>query len=177
MSQRKGLADLFAAFHLLGQKNFHLTVIGAPALPLSFYRSKLSNFTQLSPMPRPQVLTAMREQDILALPSIAEGRALVQQEALSCGLPLLVTSNAGGGDLVEKERTGFLVPIRSPEAIASKLEWFHLNKRRILDMRLQCLAKSNEYTWNDYAQKIINSCLRLHAVQAKISPNLDKAFT
>ena len=128
-------------------------------------------------MPRPQVLAAMREQDILALPSIVEGRALVQQEALSCGLPLLVTSTAGGADLVEDERTGFLLPIRTPEAIAEKLEWFHLNKRRIFDMRLQCLAKSNEYTWNDYTKKIINFCLRLHAVQAEISPNLDKAFT
>ena len=164
MSQRKGLADLFAAFNLLDQKNFHLTIIGAPTLPLSFYRSKLSNFTHLSPMPRPQVLAAMREQDILALPSIVEGRALVQQEALSCGLPLLVTSNAGGDDLVEEERTGFLLPIRTPEAIAEKLEWFHLNKRRIFDMRHQCQAKSNEYSWNHYADMIINSGLRLNAV-------------
>ena len=40
------------------------------------------------------------------LPSIVEGRALVQQEALSCGLPIIVTSNAGGEDLIDEGLTG-----------------------------------------------------------------------
>ena len=55
------------------------------------------------------------------LPSIVEGRALVQQEALSCGLPIIVTPNAGGEDLVEEGITGHLVPIRSPEKIAEAI--------------------------------------------------------
>ena len=46
----------------------------------------------------------MSRHDALLMPSIVEGRALVQQEALSCGLPVIATSNAGGEDLVMKER-------------------------------------------------------------------------
>ena len=59
----------------------------------------------------------MMEHDALVLPSIVEGRALVQQEALSCGLPIIVTPNAGGEDLVEEGKTGHIIPIRSPQSI------------------------------------------------------------
>ena len=61
-----------------------------------------------------KVREIMKEHDALILPSIIEGRALVQQEALSCGLPIIVTPNAGGEDLIEKGITGYIVPIRSP---------------------------------------------------------------
>ena len=47
--------------------------------------------------------------------------ALVQQEALSCGIPIIVTPNAGGEDLIVDGITGHLVPIRSPEKIAEKV--------------------------------------------------------
>ena len=66
----------------------------------------------------------MSMHDVLILPSIIEGRALVQQEALACGLPIIVTPNAGGEDLIETGVTGHLIPIRSPEKIREKIEWF-----------------------------------------------------
>lgn len=160
MSQRKGLADLFAAFRLLDEQHFRLTVLGAPSLPLSFYRSHFPHFTHLPPMPRPQVLATMREHDVFALPSIVEGRALVQQEALSCGLPLLVTPNAGGSDLVEEGRTGFLVPIRSPDAIAEKLEWFHANRKQLPSIRNACAPKAADYPWSSYADAILDFALQ-----------------
>jgi glycosyltransferase involved in cell wall biosynthesis len=55
----------------------------------------------------------MKAHDALVLPSIVEGRALVQQEALSCGLPIIVTPNAGGEDLVEEGFNRAPCPIRS----------------------------------------------------------------
>ena len=173
MSQRKGLADLFTAFRLLDSNRFQLTVLGSPSLPLSFYHSKFSHFKHLPPMPRPQVLATMRGHHVFALPSIVEGRALVQQEALSWGLPLLATRNAGGSDLVQEGRTGFLVPIRSPEAIAEKLEWFLKNRNRIHAIRSHCFAKSTNYSWNSYAKAIIDFCLRQKTNKAQSSANSD----
>ena len=168
MSQRKGLADLFAAFRLLDEKHFRLTVLGAPSLPLSFYRSEFPPFRHLPPMPRPKVLATMREHHILALPSIIEGRALVQQEALSCGLPLLVTPNAGGTDLVEEGRTGFLVPIRSPESIAEKLECFQAHRKQLGFMHEACAQKAADYPWMDYANAILDFALQHHPKSANI---------
>ena len=160
MSQRKGLADLFAAFRLLDEKSFRLTVLGTPSLPLSFYRSEFPPFRHLPPIPRPQVLATMREHHVFALPSIIEGRALVQQEALSCGLPLLVTPNAGGTDLVEEGRTGFLVPIRSPASIAEKLECFQAHRSQLVSMQVACVQKAADYPWMGYANAILDFALQ-----------------
>ena len=41
----------------------------------------------------------MQDCDVLVLLSLVEGRALVQQEAMANGLPLIITENTGGEDL------------------------------------------------------------------------------
>ena len=48
----------------------------------------------------------------------------MQQEAMLCGLPIIVTANAGGEDLIDEGKTGYLVPIDSPEILAEKISWF-----------------------------------------------------
>jgi glycosyltransferase involved in cell wall biosynthesis len=160
MSQRKGLADLFEAMNQLNTKAITLTVLGQPSMPMSFYLNRYSQFKYIAPCSNEQVRSVMKEHDVLALPSIVEGRALVQQEALSCGLPLLVTPNAGGEDLVEDGRTGFLVPIRKPQALAEKIEWFGDRRTKLPEMRKLCREKARAYPWTNYAQQIINFCLR-----------------
>jgi glycosyltransferase involved in cell wall biosynthesis len=98
--------------------------------------------------------------DVFVLPSIVEGRALVQQEALACGLPLIVTPNAGGEDLIEEGRTGFLVPIRSPEAIAGKLAWLADHREVLRGMGAAAQAKAREYTWKAYGEKVLSAARR-----------------
>lgn len=155
MSQRKGLADLFAAMKLLDREDIELVVMGSPILPMSFYREQFSAFIHEPPRSRAAVMELMQTCDVLALPSLVEGRALVQQEALACGLPLIVTANAGGEDLVEEGRTGFLVPIREPGKIANKIAWFAGNRDLLPAMREAAQRKAAGYSWDEYARKII----------------------
>ena len=98
----------------------------------------------------------MKEHDALVLPSIVEGRALVQQEALACGIPLIITPNAGGKDLIKEGITGYVVPIRSPKMIAEKIMSLHDSNISKLDRGIICQKKAQEFTWNAYAQKIID---------------------
>ncbi len=157
MSQRKGLADVFTAMKKLRRKDVELIVLGAPVLPLAFYRSMLPDFTHEPPRNHKAVLELMASCDVLVLPSLVEGRALVQQEALACGLPLIVTENAGGGDLIEPGETGFLVPIRSPDSIAERIDWFATHRDELEHMREKCRKKAAAYTWQDYSARILNA--------------------
>jgi glycosyltransferase involved in cell wall biosynthesis len=86
-----------------------------------------------------------------------EGRALVQQEAMACGLPLIVTRNAGGEDLIIQGETGFLVPAESPAAIAEKIAWFLENRDKLPGMRAAVRAKAAELTWLAYGDKILHA--------------------
>ena len=147
--QRKGLADVFSAMKLLKTKSAELVVMGQPAMPLSFYR-EFCDFTFEPPRPHRRVLELMRTCDVLLLPSLVEGWGLVLGEALSQGLPLIVTPNTGGKDLVEEGETGFVVPIRSPERIAEKLAWLCENRRKIPAMSERALAAAAAHTWDRY---------------------------
>ena len=155
MTQRKGLADIFAAMRMLQRKDVELVVMGAPVVPLEFYRREWPRFIHESPRPREHVLALMETCDALVLPSIVEGRALVQQEALSRGLPLIVTANAGGEDLIEAGATGWLVPIRDPAAIAERITWLADNRAALSEMRAACRRKAASLTWAEYARKIL----------------------
>ena len=156
MTQRKGLADLFAAVKLLNRADVELVVMGSLLMPMAFYRDQLPNFTYEPTRPHQAVLQLMQTCDILILPSIVEGRALVQQEAMSCGLPLIVTANAGGEDLIDEGKTGFLVPIRSPQKIAEKIDWFADNRRMLGDMSNLARQKAAQVTWSNYRREIVN---------------------
>lgn len=157
LSQRKGLADLFAAMKLVASKEIELVVMGSLLMPMGFYRKEFAHFTYEPTREHPAVLRLMRSCDVLVLPSIVEGRALVQQEAMACGLPLIVTRNAGGEDLIIEGETGFLVPAGSPAAIAEKIEWFGQNAARLPAMSLAARAKAAELTWPDYGEKILHA--------------------
>ncbi len=156
MTQRKGLADLFAAMKLLKRVDVELVVMGSLLSPMEFYRTQFPNFTYEPTRPHQAVLQLMQSCDVLILPSIVEGRALVMQEAMSCGLPLIITPNTGGEDLIDEGKTGFLVPIRSPEKIAEKIAWFADHRESISEMNDLVRRKAAQITWHNYCQKILN---------------------
>jgi glycosyltransferase involved in cell wall biosynthesis len=155
LTQRKGLADVFTAMKLLKRHDVELIVMGSPIVPMEFYRRQYPDFTYMSTRPHHEVLKLMQSCDVLVLPSIAEGRALVQQEALANGLPLIVTKNTGGEDLIVPGETGFLVPIRSPEAIAEKIAWLAHNRDRRPEMRRAAIRQADEYPWQRYTDRIL----------------------
>lgn len=154
MTQRKGLADLFAAIQLLGRSDVELIVMGSPIAPMEFYRSQCQAFRHEGTRPHHEVLELMRQSDVFVLPSLVEGRALVQQEAMSCGLPLIVTANAGGDDLIEEGKTGFLVPIRSAEKLAERIAWCADHRAELPAMRRAAQAKAAQYTWAAYGSTV-----------------------
>jgi glycosyltransferase involved in cell wall biosynthesis len=155
MTQRKGLADLFSAMKLLHRRDIELIVLGTPLLPLEFYQREYPDFVYEPVRPNAEVRRLMLECDVLVLPSIVEGRAMVQMEALSCGLPIIVTPNAGAEDLVEEQRTGFLVPIRAPEKLAETIGWIADHKEWVDEVRPAVLERARRSGWEKYTSKIL----------------------
>ncbi|SEL24931.1 glycosyltransferase family 4 protein [Parapedobacter koreensis] len=157
LTQRKGLSDLFEAVKMLKTKNVELVVMGSLADEISFYKSELKDFIYIPPGSHDEVLRLMASCDIFCLPSVVEGRALVIQEAMSRGLPIIITPNTGAEDLIVENKTGFLVPIRSPEKIAEKIDWFLSNRQIIGEMSHLAHEHASKYTWENYSNIIINA--------------------
>jgi glycosyltransferase involved in cell wall biosynthesis len=163
MTQRKGLADVFAAFRVLNTQQIELVVMGSLAQPLPWYQERFAGFIYEPPRPHAEFLQLMRTCDLLVLPSIVEGRALVQQEAMSCGLPVIATRNAGADDLIVEGETGFIVPIRAPELIAQRITWCLENRGALAGMGIAAQTRARELTWRSYGQTIVAAVRELIA--------------
>jgi starch synthase len=76
----------------------------------------------LGSVPQARLPQIMSESHILVLPSIEEGLALVQAQALACGCPVLGTTNSGAEDLLTDGVEGFVLPIRDVPALTSRMQ-------------------------------------------------------
>ncbi len=161
LSQRKGLADLFEAWKLADLHGAELHIIGSLLMPESFYRERCPGAILHGPQGRNRVLEMMDQCNALALPSLIEGRALVQLEALGRGLPLIITPNTGGDDLIEERQTGLTTPIRDPQALADKLKWFHENRDLLPAMKRACLEKARQTSWLNYRKQLADALKQL----------------
>lgn len=154
LSQRKGLADLLEAVDRLGPA-VQLTLIGRSVgghcAPL---HEALGCHRWLGSLPRSAVLAEMRRHDVLVLPSLFEGFPLVIGEALAQGLPVIATSHAAAEELVVDGQHGFLVPIRAPEAIATRLEQFLLQPELRHHMATESLMRAAAWSWFDYGRQL-----------------------
>jgi glycosyltransferase involved in cell wall biosynthesis len=64
----------------------------------------------------------MSRSHLLVLPSIEEGLALVQAQALACGCPVLASTATGSEDLFTDGVEGFIVPVRDADALLQRME-------------------------------------------------------
>ena len=62
--------------------------------------------------------------NVVVLPSWREGLPCSLMEAMSMGRPIVATDVPGCRDVVVDGKNGFLVPVRTPEALAKALESF-----------------------------------------------------
>lgn len=168
LGQRKGLAYALEAVAELGTQ-VSLTLIGRPTSPsCAPLNAALERHRWIPTLPHAQILEQMRQHDVLLLPSLFEGFALVIHEAISQGLPVIATANTGACESVRDGQEGFIVPIRSSRAIASRLQQLVVDRERLAAMRRACLRRAAERSWLGYEQALAAVVAPLLAVEAPV---------
>jgi glycosyltransferase involved in cell wall biosynthesis len=97
--------------------------------------------------------------DIFILPSIqGEGFPMVVLEAFSSGIPVIATKSGGHIEIIENDKTGYLVDINKPEQISKLVTRLISNKTQIEIMSKNCRAlASNTFDWNQNITKLTQS--------------------
>jgi starch synthase len=149
LGQHKGIGYLLKAMDMLGGQA-ELTMIGRRLRPNAKVDEACRRWRWHENLPHAQVLDAMQQADVLVLPSLSEGCALVVLEALACGLPVVVTPNTGSLAFVRDKQEGFVVPICQAEAIAERLETLHQDRELLAEMSRQAQATAAENSWENY---------------------------
>ncbi len=154
IGQRKGIGYLLRAMEQL-RGVAELSLIGRFPHPVPELVAQLSAHRWIPSLPHAKVLEAMRAHDVLVLPTLFEGRTLVVLEALSQGLPVITTLNSGTEDVVRDGISGFIVPIRSPEAIAAAITRLAEDDALLAAMSEAALQIASENSWEVYRQKML----------------------
>jgi glycosyltransferase involved in cell wall biosynthesis len=116
----------------------------------------------LGPVPHHALKQIMGASDVLVLPSVEEGLALVLAEALACGCPVIASTNTGAADLISQGREGFIVPIRSPDVVAERLQRLARSPDLQRSMSQAALAKARAIGgWRDYGDAMMEVYGRL----------------
>jgi len=149
LTQHKGIGYLLRAVDMLGSQ-VELTLVGMRLRPNAKVDAACNRWRWFESLPHSKVLDVMLESDVLVLPSLAEGCALVVLEALACGLPVIVTPNTGSLAFVHDGQEGFVVPICDAEPIAAKLEVLHRDRELLAQMSRQAQMTAAENSWENY---------------------------
>jgi len=157
LGQRKGLSYLFRACRALGP-GVELTVIGTlPLQPCPALEQELKQVRWIPSCPHAQVLAEMAAHDVFVFPSLFEGFGLVLLEAMAMGLPVITTAHTAGPDLLDDGVEGFIVPIRSADALAEKLDLLRANRALIREMGEKAAARAATFTWENYERQLASS--------------------
>ncbi|WP_263819269.1 glycosyltransferase family 4 protein [Salinibacter sp.] len=159
MMLRKGVHYLLEAFSDLDLPNSELWLIGSKRPEIEpYFKEYEDNFEFLGHKPQSELYKYYSQGSIFAMCSIEEGLAMVQPQAMACGLPLICTPNTGGGDLIRDGEEGFIVPIRDVSEIKKKIRWFYENQeeRKEMGVKAKKRVKSN-FTWNDYGERVVKT--------------------
>ena len=115
---RKGVPDLLEAFARVRHPRKRLTLVGTVLghiRPL-LRRLPLQNVEITGPLPQHELIERMGRSHVLVLPSIEEGLALVQAQAMACQCPVIATAATGAEDLFTDGVEGFILPERAGDA-------------------------------------------------------------
>ncbi len=123
ISLRKGIPYLLQAFEKFHHPRKELWIVGmkSPGIEPILNRFLKTNVKFLGLVPNDRLASIYSQAHAFVLPSIEEGLAVVQGEALACGCPVIATEHTGASDLFHDKVEGFVVPIRDPEAITGRL--------------------------------------------------------
>jgi starch synthase len=172
MSIRKGVPDLVKAFMDFKHPGKRLSFVGAPSAELiTGLRARnlwSDNFRVLGHIPQEHLKEVMSQAHVMVLPSIEEGLALVQAQAMACGCPIIATTHTGAQDLFEDGVQGHILPIRRPDLITEKLQALADQPNVRAAMGQRALARVQQAGgWSQYGNAAIGLYRSLLAQPAK----------
>ena len=149
LSQAKGLSYMFRAVEAMG-RDVLFTLIGKRIAPCKPVDAALQRYRWIESLPNEDVLREMEHHDVLLFPSLSEGFGLVILEAMSRGMAVVATGNSGAPDVLSHGVNGFIVPIRSTDAIAESLRILCCNRDVLQAISTAASRRAQELGWDRF---------------------------
>jgi glycosyltransferase involved in cell wall biosynthesis len=154
LSQRKGARYLLGALAALPKGSVKLIIYTRTSVD----RDLISGYEDVDVEIRgglsdAQLAADLKQCDLVALPSIAEGFGLVILEAMACGVPVLCTTSTGGADFIAHRQNGLLIGPASAALIEQELAWSLTHRDELFQMGQAARREAEKHTWSEYRRK------------------------
>lgn len=159
ISLRKGIHYLLQAFSELKLDNAELWLIGSMPSPsfgrlIEKYKSDKVRF--LGTFPQDELRRIYAKGSVFVLPSLADGFGMVIPQAMACGLPVIVTRNAGATDIVTEGVDGFVVSIRDVARLKEKIRLLYEQPQLRERMSRAAVEKArHRLGWDAYGDRLV----------------------
>ena len=161
LSQRKGIAELFAAVETL-KEYVELTVVGQKVTDnCPILNKALAKHRWIPSLPHTEILKLMQQHDVLVFPSLFEGFGLVITEAMSQGTPVITTHRTAGPDLIEHGNNGWLVEPGSSIALQESIANLIGQRKLIAETGKAAMQTAICRPWDVYGKELAHA-IRKH---------------
>ena len=157
----KGVLTLIEAFNEAKIPNSELYLVG-PLPSCNMLMDKINllsgkNVFLTGPMNHTKLNSTFNMCNVSVLASVSDGFGIVTTQAMACGLPVIVSDNAGSSDIINHGVNGYVFPSGSSKALAKYLRILYENRALRLKMGDEAFASvSNLFTWTNYGKKASN---------------------
>jgi glycosyltransferase involved in cell wall biosynthesis len=140
---RKGIQYLMQAARLLESEPIQFDVVGPLGISEAVVASAPSNMKFHGRATRDQTANWYEQCDLFVLPTLSDGFAITQLEAMSYGLPVVATPCCG--EVVRHGMDGFIVPPRDASALAGAFQKYLADSELIQRQSNAALYRAGEF--------------------------------
>jgi glycosyltransferase involved in cell wall biosynthesis len=160
---QKGVHYLLEAWKSLALPHAELVFVGAIDKDFErMFKRYEGLYRYAGHVPHEQLSAWYSQASVFVLPSLQEGSALVTYEAMACGIPSVVSENTGS--IIRDGIDGWVVPIRSSDAIAEKILHLFEHAEQSASYGASAAAYVAGYTWERYAREVVRVYRSLRAI-------------
>jgi glycosyltransferase involved in cell wall biosynthesis len=149
---RKGIPYLFEAARQLRDENIRFTVAGWVGISETALASAPPNVRVIGPVARERTHQLYCDADVFVLPTLSDGFAITQLEAMSHGLPVIATDRCG--EVVTDGVDGAIVPPADAAALAGAIARLAQDHARLAAMASAAAAKAMQFTLARFAEAL-----------------------
>jgi len=171
LSFQKGLLDMASVLHSEGSERFRFRFVGPVSKEAKLLVTSLHPLAEFIPkQPQHDLPASYALADLFVFPTIQDGFAVVLTQAAASALPILTTPNCCGPDLIREGQTGWVLPIRSPQAFLDRLDWCDAHREELAGMVRRIYDDFQPRTWADVAADFESICADFAAAPSPVRP-------
>jgi len=97
----------------------------------------------------------LKDKDLFIVPSLVDGGPYTALEAAHYCLPVIITSNAGSGELLGRGDSGcHIIPIRDADSIKKEILWAYHNRQEAKQLGLNAKRNLENYKMEDFISQL-----------------------